>query len=144
MSIRPGLLAALLKAGHLHGAIRWKVDIDSGVAEQEIAMAGASQVVLDTTGVKTLDEFFAVFTQQVQGDGASLVDLSNFESVLAAHGANTAFLWTGWQEFVKHAPADATVVADIFDSVSSQWPGVVLVLGKQGAFPNVGELTSIS
>jgi hypothetical protein len=144
MSIRPGLLAALLKAGHLHGAIRWKVDIDSGVAEQEIAMAGASQVVLDTTGVKTLDEFFAVFTQQVQGESAAHVDLSNFESVLAAHGANTALLWTGWQEFVKHAPADASVVADILDSASSQWPGVVLVLGKQGAFPNVGELTSIS
>lgn len=144
MSIRPGLLAALLKAGHLHGAIRWKVDIDEGIASQEIAMAGAHQVILDTSGVKNLEDFFAVFAMQVKPLGFSSVDLSNFEDALATQAANTAFLWTGWQEFVKNAPADCEVLADIFETASAKWPGVVLVLGKQGAFPHVGELTSVS
>ena len=107
-------------------------------------MAGAKQVILDTAGVKNLNEFFAVFTKQVKPFGFDEVDLSNFEAALANQAPQTAMLWTGWQDFVKNSATDAGAVADILDSSSAQWPGVVLVLGKQGTFPNVGELTSVS
>ena len=144
MGIRPGLLAAMLKAGHLQGAIRWKVDIDSDLAQQEISMAGAYQVVLDTHGVKDLSDFFAVFHKQVAPSGVDHVDMSNFEAVVSSLPTRTAMLWIGWQDFVKHSAADAAVVADVLDVASSQWPGVVLVLGKSGTYPNIGELTSVS
>lgn len=134
----------MLKAGHLVGAIRWKVDLDHDVALQEIAMADANPVVLDTQGAVDLSDFFTLFQQQIAPANVDYIDLTNFETVVNSMPSHTAMIWIGWQDFVKNAPSDASVVADLFDSAATAWPGVVLIVGKSGSFPDVGELTSIS
>lgn len=134
----------MLKAGHLVGAIRWKVDLDHDVALQEIAMADANPVVLDTQGAVDLSDFFTLFYQQIAPTNVDYIDLTNFETVVNSMPSHTAMIWIGWQDFVKNAASDASVVADVFDAAATAWPGVVLIVGKSGSFPDVGELTSIS
>ena len=143
MSIRPGLLSALLKAGHLHGAIRWKTEVDIDATAQEIEQFGYSYLFLDTAGVITIEAFFEVANKQLKLSSGEPLSISNFESLLRTLPQNSVVVWLGWQDFASKAVEDALMVADIFDEVAQSWSGAVLILGKAGSYPKVSELTAI-
>ncbi len=144
MSIRPGLLTALLRAGHLHGAIRWKVEVDIDASSQELIQFGYLYRLLDTTGVTSIEEFFDVANKQLELSGEANLVASNFESALNSLPKNTVIVWLGWQDFARQAPNDVALVADIFDAVAQGWEGSVLILGKAGTIANVAELSAVS
>lgn len=144
MSIRPGLLSALLKSGHLHGAIRWKTEVDIEATKQEIEQFGFTYQFLDTAGVVSIEMFFDVANQQLKLSADEQLTISNFEKSLQALPNNSVVVWLGWQDFANQAPQDASMVADIFDEVAQSWSGAVLILGKSGNYPKVAELTAIA
>lgn len=143
MSIRPGLLTALLKAGHLHGAIRWKIDVDLEACEQEVSQFGYVYRLVDTTGVDSIEDFFRVANQQLQLVKESDLSIDNFEASLQTLPENTVVVWVGWQDFAQQSANDAALVAELFDGVAQSWSGSVLIFGKSGTIPNVAELTAV-
>lgn len=137
----PGLLAALLKTGRLTGLLRWKVDVTGEEVAVEQAASGFKAFQLDTTGVRNLNDFFAVTATQLN---LASCDLTNFVSNLRtlANAPGVFVTWSGWETFVKENFEDAFAVAQMFDEAAQDWPGVVLVVGKNGKFKDLAELTS--
>lgn len=141
-SPNPGLMAALLKSGRLSGTVRWKMTISPENVATESAASGFTGYYLDTSGVKSLSEFFSVASNQL---GLPNLDLTNFESKLSAISKSDsgAFIaWSNWQDLVKEDPSGASGVADIFDQVATTWPGVVFIVDQTGKFDHVTELTA--
>ncbi len=144
MGIRPGLLAAMLKADHLHGVIRWKVDIDDDSVNQELSIVGASALFLDSRSVVNVEEFLSTAGRQLECAPTTGMTIDNFSSAILALPKRSVIVWTGWQEFVGSDPAGAALIVDVLDDAIQQISGTVLVLGKVGAMPNVAELTALS
>ena len=137
----PGLLAALLKTGRLTGALLWKVELSQDEIATEQSASGFKAIQLDTTGVTDLTDFFAVAAKQLN---LPHCDLTNFESNLKTLACEPGLfvVWSGWEKFVKENFDDANAVTQIFDEVSKTWPGVVLLVGKNGKFKDLAQLTS--
>ena len=138
----PGLLAALLKTGRLTGVLRWKVELTAEQVAVEQAASGFTAFQLDTTGVKSLTEFFAVCSKQFNG---AATDFSSFESLLKNlnNGASIFVIWSGWEDFAKENYDDALAIVNIFEEVAQTWPGTVLVVGKNGKFKDLAELAGV-
>lgn len=138
----PGLLAALLKTGRLTGVLRWKVDFGKDEIAIEESASGFKAFSLDTSGVSELSEFFAVASKQL---GVVATDFGSFESALRSlNNEQPIFIvWSGWEQFVKNNYEDAFGIANIFDDVAPNWPGAVLVVGKNGKFRDLAELAGV-
>lgn len=141
-SPNPGLLSALLKSGRLTGVLRWKVDLTESQVEIEANLSGRSGFLLDTSGAKSLSEFFAVAAKQLK---LPTSDLTNFELNLAdlLDGGSEIFIaWTGWQDLVAQSKADSQSIVEIFESFTEKNSTVVLVIDRAGKFDGLGELVS--
>lgn len=141
-SPNPGLMAALLKSGRLSGAVRWKMTLSAQNVATESAASGFSGYFLDTNGVKTLTDFFSVAETQLSLTNLDLTSFENKLSTIAKSDSGAFIVWTGWQDFLKEDPSAASGIAQVFDEVASQWPGVVFIVDQNGKFENVTELTA--
>jgi len=141
--VRSGLLSALLKAHYLKGALRWKIEISDEIFVQELAQSAWQGWLLDTTGAKSKDEVMAMMAHQLEFTDSFSGSFESFEQCLVGlnHSQPTFLVWRGWEQFVRESRDDARIIGDILDTVSMQWPGTVLVVGRTGDFPDIGELS---
>lgn len=142
VSPNPGLMAALLKSGHLSGVVRWKVDLSNQIVATEISASGFAGYFLETSGAITLEQTFELFSNQLKFGKLSLTNFESQLKTLVPTQAGIFIAWSGWQDFVKTNPEDAAGVIDIFESACESWPGVVLVVDKVGKFQNLNELAA--
>jgi hypothetical protein len=49
--------------------------------------------------------------------------------------------WSGWQELMKSAPAEALEIAEAFELGCQERLAVVLVCDSVGSFPGISELS---
>lgn len=140
----PGLLAAMLKAQRLNGAVRWKVNFTESGFLGEVHLAGWRGFWLETSEVKSLQDFVDITANQTSNPqlvGASLDELLEALFLNKDSGENTCIAWSGWQDLMKSSPEAALEIAESFDSACQERSAVVLVCGSVGAFPGISELS---
>jgi len=140
----PGLLAAMLKANRLSGVMRWKVNFTESGFSGETNLAGWNGLWLDTTDVKSIQDFVDFAAHQTSN--AHLVGCTMADLVTAIFPAensveNICMAWSGWQDLVKAAPQDAQDIADSFELACQGISAVVVVCDSTGAFPGISELS---
>lgn len=141
-SPNPGLLSALLKSGRLTGVLRWKVDLAEDQIKIEANLSGRSGFLLNTSGAKSLSDFFAMAAKQLNLPSS---DLTNFETNLVTlinSGSEIFIAWSGWQDLVGQSKADGQSIIDIFESFTEKNSTLVLVIDRSGKFDGLSELVS--
>jgi hypothetical protein len=132
-----------LKTGRLTGVLRWKVVLVDETVRQECAAAGWRSAVLNTQGAKTLDEFLQISVTELGLPIEAQSSISAWEQALTSQFVDdipVCITWLGWPDLIASSPADATVVVGIFEDILKEHPGLVLISGPQGNFPQVDEL----
>jgi hypothetical protein len=140
----PGLLAAMLKAQRLNGVMRWKVTFTESGFKGETNLADWNGIWLETSAVKSVQEFVDVTANQtfnaslVGSTLAELVDtlISNDERL-----GNTCIAWSGWQDLLKSDPEGALEIAESLELACQANSAVVLVCDSVGSFPGISELS---
>ena len=143
VSPNPGLLAALLKTGRLTGVLRWKVILADETVSQECASAGWRSAILNTQGAKSLEEFLEISVTELGLSGEARDTIANWEQAMSGHivqDVPVCITWLGWQDLVENSRADAAIVVGMFEDILKAQPGLVLISGPQGNFPEVDEL----
>jgi len=143
VSPNPGLLAAFLKTGRLGGVVRWKVVLDVDTVTKECEAAGWRSLALNSQGAKSLEDFLQICATELNLDKSAAASLATWEQAvgeLLIQEVPTCVMWMGWQDLIRASPADASVVASIFEDILKDHPGLVLIAGHQGNFPKVDEL----
>lgn len=140
----PGLLAAMLKAQRLIGVMRWKVNFTESGFKGEANLAAWNGLWLETSGVKSIQDFVDVAATQtsnpqlVAGPLADLIDtLIPSDSAVGS----TCIAWSGWQDLIKSQSQAALDIAEAFDLVCQERSAVVLVCDSVGSFPGISELS---
>jgi hypothetical protein len=140
----PGLLAAMLKAQRLIGVMRWKVNFTESGFKGEANLAAWNGLWLETSGVKSIQDFVDVAATQTSNPqlvGRPLTDL--IDTLIpsdSAHGS-TCIAWSGWQDLIKSQSQAALDIAEAFDLVCQERSAVVLVCDSVGSFPGISELS---
>jgi len=140
----PGLLAAMLKAQRLNGVMRWKVTFTESGFKGETNLAAWNGIWLETSAVKSVQEFVDVTANQTSNArlvGSTLPDLvdtliSNDEKL-----ENTCIAWSGWQDLLKTDPEGALEIAEALELACQTNSAVVLVCDSVGSFPGISELS---
>ena len=143
VSPNPGLLAALLKTGRLTGVLRWKVVLVDDAVSQECAAAGWRSALLNTQGAKSLEEFLQISATELGLTVEARSSIAAWEQALVGQivqDVPVCITWLGWQDLIASNSADAAVVVNIFEDILKSQPGLVLISGPQGNFPQVDEL----
>ena len=140
----PGLLAAMLKANRLNGVMRWKVNFTESGFKGETNLAGWNGLWLDTSDVKSLQDFVDFVANQTDNPhliGRNLADL--VEVIFPAGDSLGSFCiaWSGWQDLTKATPQDAQDIADSLDFACQGITAVVVVCDSAGSFPGISELS---
>ena len=140
----PGLLAAMLKAQRLNGLLRWKVNFTESGFKGEVNLAGWNGLWLETTAVKSIQDFVDVVSIQSSNPelvGGSLNELAtNLFSAENLTGT-MCVAWSGWQDLVKSNSQDALEIAEALDVICQEQNAVVLVCDSLGTFPGIAELS---
>ena len=140
----PGLLAAMLKAQRLIGVMRWKVNFTESGFKGEANLAAWNGLWLETSGVKSIQDFIDVAANQtsnLQLIGGTLADL--IDTLITSENAigRTCIAWSGWQDLIKSDPQTALEIAESFDAVCQDRSAVLLVCDSVGSFPGISELS---
>lgn len=140
----PGLLAAMLKAQRLSGVMRWKVTFTESGFKGETNLAGWNGVWLETSAVKSVQEFVDVCANQLGHPklvGASLAEFIDFLIASDENFENTCIAWSGWQDLIKSDPQGALEITEAFEVACQEDSHVVLVCDSVGSFPGISELS---
>lgn len=143
-SPNPGLLAAMLKAQRLNGVVRWKVNFTESGFLGEVNLAGWRGTWIETSEVKSLQDFVDVAANQSANPnliGATLAELIDTVFSDQDSSVGTCIAWTGWQDLLKSSPQVALEIAESFDSACQERQAVVMVCGSVGTFPAISELS---
>jgi hypothetical protein len=140
----PGLLAAMLKEQRLNGVMRWKVTFTESGFKGETNLAAWNGIWLETSAVKSVQEFVDVTANQTFN--ASLVGstLAELVDTLISNGeklGNTCIAWSGWQDLMKSDPQGALEIAESLELACHASSAVVLVCDSVGSFPGISELS---
>ena len=140
----PGLLAAMLKADRLSGVMRWKVNFTESGFKGEANLAAWTGLWLDTSGVKSTQDFVDVAANQTSNPqlvGHTLAEL--IEKMFSSDTSDDSICvaWSGWQDLMKSAPAEALEIAEAFELGCQERLAVVLVCDSVGSFPGISELS---
>jgi hypothetical protein len=140
----PGLLAAMLKAQRLNGVLRWKVNFSEAGFKGETNLASWSGIWLETSAVKSLQEFIDVAAVQTSNPtmiGSSLADLVS--TLISGLGPTESICiaWSGWQDLIKSDPQAAQEIADAFDLACQEKLAAVVVCDSVGSFSGISELS---
>lgn len=140
----PGLLAAMLKAQRLIGVMRWKVNFTESGFKGEANLAAWNGLWLETSGVKSIQDFVDVAATQTSNPqlvGRPLTDL--IDTLIPSDSAvgSTCIAWSGWQDLIKSQSQAALDIAEAFDLVCQERSAVVLVCDSVGSFPGISELS---
>lgn len=134
----------MLKAQRLQGVLRWKINFTESGFLGEANLAGWHGIWLDTTSVKSIQDFVDVAAARSKNKdllGASLPALADFLFSSNSELGKICIAWSGWQELIKSAPEAAQEIADVLDSVCQEHSGVVLVCDSVGTFVGISELS---
>ena len=140
----PGLLAAMLKADRLSGVMRWKVKFTESGFKGEANLAAWNGLWLDTSGVKSIQDFVDLAANQTANPqlvGRTLAEL--IEKMLSSDTSDDSMCvaWSGWQDLMKSAPAEALEIAEALELGCQERSAVVLVCDSVGSFPGISELS---
>jgi hypothetical protein len=140
----PGLLAAMLKAQRLNGVMRWKVTFTESGFKGETNLAGWNGVWLETSAVKSVQDFVDVTANQTSNAilvGSTLAEL--VETLISKDEklGNTCIAWSGWQDLLKTDPEGALEIAEALELACQTNSAVVLVCDSVGSFPGISELS---
>ena len=140
----PGLLAAMLKAQRLDGVMRWKVTFTESGFIGETNLAGWNGVWLETSAVRSVQEFIDLVANQIANPkliGSSLAEL--IESLISSDEilGRTCIAWSGWQDLIKSDPQGALEIAESLEQSCQERSAVVLVCDSVGSFPGISELS---
>jgi hypothetical protein len=141
----PGLLAAMLKANRLNGVLRWKVNFTESGFKGETNLAGWNGLWLETSSVKSIQDFVDVAANQTSNPnliGSTLPEL--IESLISNSQASedVCIAWSGWQDLIKSNPQAALEIAEAFESSCQDLSAVVLVCDSAGSFAGISELSA--
>jgi len=139
----PGLLAAMLKAKRLTGVMRWKVNFTESGFNSETNLAGWNGLWLDTSHVKSTQDFVDVVANQTSNPqfvGRTIAEL--IEKIVLGEDlvGGLCIAWSGWQDLLKASPQAAQDIADTLDLACQDKSAVVLVCDTVGSFPGISEL----
>ena len=140
----PGLLAAMLKADRLSGVMRWKVNFTESGFKGEANLAAWNGLWLDTSGVKSIQDFVDVAANQTSNPqlvGHTLAELIEKMFSTDTSDDSICVAWSGWQDLMKSAPAEALEIAEAFELGCQERLAVVLVCDSVGSFPGISELS---
>ena len=140
----PGLLAAMLKADRLSGVMRWKVNFTESGFKGEANLAAWNGLWLDTSGVKSIQDFVDLAANQTSNPqlvGHTLAEL--IEKMFSSDTSDDSMCvaWSGWQDLMKSAPAEALEIAEALELGCQELSAVVLVCDSVGSFPGISELS---
>jgi hypothetical protein len=140
----PGLLAAMLKAQRLSGVMRWKVTFTESGFKGEANLAGWNGIWLETSEVKSIQDFVDVSANQIlnpQLVGGTLADLVDRIIPIDLSDSNTCIAWTGWQDLIKSDANAALEIAEALDQVCQERNAVAIVCDSVGSVPGISELS---
>ena len=140
----PGLLAAMLKANRLSGVMRWKVNFTESGFKSETTLATWIGMWLDTSGIKTIQDFVDFAANQTSNShlvGRTLAELVDAILPAGDSAGTTCLAWSGWQDLMKASPSDAQVIAEVLELACQESSAVVLVCDSVGSFPGISELS---
>ena len=140
----PGLLAAMLKAQRLSGVMRWKVTFTESGFKGETNLAGWNGVWLETSSVKSVQEFIDVCANQIGITKLIGSSLAEFVEALISNDeklGSTCIAWSGWQDLIKSDSQGALEVSEAMEAACQDGSNVVLVCDSVGSFPGISELS---
>lgn len=140
----PGLLAAMLKAQRLSGVMRWKVTFTESGFKGETNLAGWNGVWLETSSVKSVQEFIDVSANQISNPklvGSSLAELIQALISSSEKQVDTCIAWSGWQDLIKADPQGALEITEAMELACQEGSTVVLVCDSVGSFSGISELS---
>lgn len=140
----PGLLAAMLKAQRLSGVMRWKVTFTESGFKGETNLAGWNGVWLETSSVKSVQEFVDVSANQISIPllvGSSLAELIQALVSSNEKQVDTCIAWSGWQDLVKADPQGALEITEAMELACQKGSTVILVCDSVGSFSGISELS---
>ncbi len=140
----PGLLAAMLKAQRLSGVMRWKVTFTELGFKGEANLAGWNGVWLETSAVKSVQEFIDVSANQIANPklvGSSLADFIEILMLRDEKLGSICIAWSGWQDLIKSDPQGALEITEAMELACQEGSRVVLVCDSVGSFPGISELS---
>lgn len=140
----PGLLAAMLKAQRLSGVMRWKVTFTESGFRGETNLAGWNGVWLETSSVKSVQEFVDVSANQISIPllvGSSLAELIQALVSSNEKQVDTCIAWSGWQDLVKADPQGALEITEAMELACQKGSTVILVCDSVGSFSGISELS---
>jgi hypothetical protein len=134
----------MLKAQRLIGVMRWKVNFTESGFKGEANLAAWNGLWLETSGVKSIQDFVDVAATQTSNPqlvGRPLTDL--IDTLIPSDSAvgSTCIAWSGWQDLIKSQSQAALDIAEAFDLVCPERSAVVLVCDSVGSFPGISELS---
>jgi hypothetical protein len=134
----------MLKAQRLIGVMRWKVNFTESGFKGEANLAAWNGLWLETSGVKSIQDFVDVAATQTSNPqlvGRPLTDL--IDTLIPSDSAvgSTCIAWSGWQDLIKSQSQAALDIAEAFDLVCQERSAVVLVCDSVGSFPGISELS---
>jgi hypothetical protein len=134
----------MLKADRLSGVMRWKVNFTESGFKGEANLAAWNGLWLDTSGVKSIQDFVDVAANQTSNP--QLVAHTLAELIEKMFSSDTldgsiCVAWSGWQDLMKSAPAEALEIAEAFELGCQERSAVVLVCDSVGSFPGISELS---
>lgn len=140
----PGLLAAMLKAQRLSGVMRWKVTFTESGFKGETNLAGWNGVWLETSSVKSVQEFVDVSANQISIPllvGSSLAELIQALVSSNEKQVDTCIAWSGWQDLIKADPQGALEITEAMELACQEGSTVILVCDSVGSFSGISELS---
>jgi len=134
----------MLKADRLSGVMRWKVNFTESGFKGEANLAAWNGLWLDTSGVKSIQDFVDIAANQTSNPqlvGHTLAEL--IEKMFSSDTSDDSICvaWSGWQDLMKSAPAEALEIAEAFELGCQERLAVVLVCDSVGSFPGISELS---
>jgi hypothetical protein len=134
----------MLKAQRLSGVMRWKVTFTESGFKGETNLAGWNGVWLETSAVKSVQEFIDVCANQMGHPKLVGSSLTKFVDLLIASDENlenTCIAWSGWQDLIKSDPQGALEITEAIEVACQEDSHVVLVCDSVGLFPGISELS---
>lgn len=134
----------MLKAQRLSGVMRWKVTFSESGFRGETNLAGWNGVWLETSAVKSVQEFIDVSANQIGNPKLIGTSLAKFLEILISSEENlenTCIAWSGWQDLIKSDPQGALEITEAMDAACEENSNVVLVCDSAGSFPGISELS---
>jgi hypothetical protein len=134
----------MLRGNLLSGALRWKVTFTPELVAQEAAMANWKSAWIELAGIKSANEVTAEVARVLGFPdffSGEIESIKEFLGDAVPEDSGLLIGISGWQEFAKFAPSEATRFAEVLDASVVNLSAVAIFCDPSGNLAGLAELS---